>query len=152
MQHPEYIYWALVMVIAWPCSLFSRCSGILAATWAIGQVAYGLGAPEPEFQTGLYPIACFVTALEAFFISRSWRSWFVAFLYVPLAIMSALWAANVNPHDMWWGIFWVGCAQVLFIPATVEWQQIRDTISAFRERKSWQDTFYYLRSLSWSLS
>lgn len=146
MEHPEYIYWAMVMVIAWPCSLFSRCSGILAATWAIGQVAYGLNAPEPEFQMYLYVLAALVTALNA----RTWRCGIVAALYLPLAIMSALWAANVSPHDMWWGIFWVACAQTLLIPATVEWQEVRDTVAAFRERKSWQDTLYRLRSLSWS--
>lgn len=149
MQHPEYIYWALVLVIAWPCSLFSRCSGILAATWAVGQVAYGLHAPEPEFQAVLYPIAAGLSLFDAY-RRRSVSAAVVGLLYLPLAVMSALWAANVNPHDMWWGIFWVACAQALIIPVTVEWQQLRDTISAFRERKTWQGTLYYLRRFAWS--
>lgn len=144
MQHPEYIYWAAVCVIAWPSSLFSKCAGILAGTWAIGQVAYVLGAPEPETQVVLYCIALIVNVLSA----RTAFCYTVAALYLPLALISA--CSLADPVAAWWGIFGTAMVQVMLVPFTVNWQEVIEVRQAFKERRSWDKTLYRLRALvSW---
>jgi len=146
MEHPEYIYWASVLAIAWPCSLFSRCSGILAATWGVGQLAYAFHAPEPQTQIPIYLVAAALT----YFNRRTRSCVVVASLYIPLAVFSAAWAGNVDPPDMWWAIFDVAMVQVLVAPATVGWVEVRETIKAFRERGTLHDTLNFLRRQVWS--
>lgn len=142
MAHPEHIYWAAVILVAWPASLFSRCAGVLAATWAVGQLAYIVGMPEPQTQVVLYLLACGATFNSA----RTLSCKVIAALYVPLATLSAVTA--MDPLAIWWGIFWLAMLQVVLVPFTVDWREAGEVRRAFRDRRSTHDTLLK-RVLAW---
>lgn len=138
MTHPEYIYWAAVALIAWPASMFSRCAGILAVAWAVGQIAYVIGLPEPLSQVVIYIIAGLLTLKHR----REFPCLIVAAFYLPLAIMSA--ATHVDPDLIWWGIFWTAMAQVLVVPFTVHWAEVREVRHALKDRRNFDNNLFRL--------
>lgn len=136
MQHPEYIYWAAVCLVAWPASMFSRCAGILAAAWGIGQLAYVVGSPEPITQVIIYCLAGVLTAKYR----RGFACMTVAAFYLPLAIMSGI--TSADPLLVWWGIFWTAMVQVAIVPFTIDWAEVREVRRALKDRRELDKTLF----------
>lgn len=147
--NPLYIYWTLVALVAWPCSLFSRCAAILVATWAVGQVGVVAGLPEAKVQVMLYAGALVLSARYA----RTGWCVAVSLLYAPLLLEALTWWSGPEPYRTWWRIYYVAMAQVLLVPFTIDWSVIRDAREGFRRRRELDDilrrTPYMLRVLLW---
>lgn len=115
MQHPEYVYYAAVFLIALPIGVLARnkVSCLIFAVWAIGKVAYELGAPEPQTQLAIYAIA-FLLGMR---ISHTGPCLFATVLFAPLCLVClATFTGTIDPVQAWWNIYWLAMLQVAALP------------------------------------
>lgn len=123
MEHPEYLYYAAMFLIALPVAWFGKneVAGIVFGTWAVGQTTFLLGFPEPETQIVIYLVAL-ALALK---VARSSVCFFAAILFFPLALacVSEL-AGWMTPLQAWWSIYWVAMTQALALPACLDWPAV----------------------------
>jgi hypothetical protein len=123
VQHPEYIYYAAMFLIALPMAAAFRnvVALVVFATWAVGQTAYLIGMPEPETQFALYIAALGLGVRYA----RSTACTFAAVMFFPLAIVCL---SNIvgwmGDYIAWWTIFWMAMTQVLALPFCHDWRAI----------------------------
>lgn len=123
-MHFEYFYYAMMFLIALPLAWRFRSivAVIVFATWAVGQVAYQIGLPEPPTQTVLYAVA-FGFGMAR---SRTAAGLFAAVLFFPLAVASACqWAHVINDVQAWWTIYWIALTQALSLPFVVDWESLK---------------------------
>lgn len=115
MQHPEYIYYAALAMLAMPVAWFarSRIALLVIAVWAVGQTTYLIGMPEPQTQAVIYAAAS-VLGMRC---ARSTASTFAAVLFIPLFLVSLSETCGwMNPSEAWWSIFWVALTQAMSLP------------------------------------
>lgn len=132
VQHPEYLYFAMMFLVALPVAWFMRSTVALVvfATWAVGQVTYLLGFPEPETQVVIYAIA----GALAWKAARNTASNFTAVMFVPLALISAADAlGSMAPYEAWWSIFWIAMTQAAALPFSGDWRTAWHRFKAGKE-------------------
>jgi hypothetical protein len=121
MQHPEYIYYAAMILVALPMAWFAKnaVAFIVFATWAVGQAAYEMGLPEPEMQLLLYGAALVLGVCN----SKSSPDLFASILFFPLAVSCASEIMGlINPTQAWWAIFWIALTQATSLPFNLDWR------------------------------
>jgi hypothetical protein len=120
------LYIAAMFCVALPVALFAKneVAGVVFAVWAVGQVAYQIGLPEPKTQIALYGMAFAFILYER----RRQRmrvpdgSLVAVALFVPLLLVCCLWAkGTVSESEAWWGIWWVAMLQAAFLLRPVAW-------------------------------
>lgn len=126
MSHPEFIYWALVALLALPSSLFSRVAAVVVLVRLLSQIAWQAGLPEPETQIVIYGIAFFVSLA----VADKFASFLSAAIFFPLAV-SATYEVSGGLSDVqaYWAIYWLAVAQTLALPFGVEWMPVFRAIS-----------------------
>lgn len=125
MQHPEYIYYAVLALVAMPVAWFanSRIALLVVAVWAVGQATYAIGMPEPQTQAVIYAIACGVGMR----LARTTASTFAAVLFAPLCLVSlSEYCGWSNPLEAWWSIYWIALTQAMSLPFNPQlWSAIK---------------------------
>lgn len=121
MNHPEWIYWALVACLALPSSAFSRVAMVVVFVRMICQIAYGLGIQGPETLMVIYGFA-FLVSLR---VADKFASFISAAIFLPLAV-TAIYeiSGGLSPVESWWAIYWLAIVQTLALPFGVEWMPI----------------------------
>ena len=130
MQHPEYLYYAAIVFVAWPSSPINRVAAVVVGVWGLGQILYWLGWPEPQTQTVIYSVALLLAVLS----SRTTACMMSAMLFLPLAVVSGLNGINaLDPLHAWWLIFVMAMLQTFLLPFGNDWATARDAWRAFKD-------------------
>lgn len=122
MEHPEYIYYLLVWVVALPAAVVCKPAITIPLAWTLGQftwllfgeswlpfghlAGHALGATLGFFIAYRFPCTPGIT---------------LTIIFGPLILLD-LWEilGLTTPLDAWWMIYWIALLQVLFVvPSTL---------------------------------
>lgn len=146
MNHPEFIYWALILLVAVPSAPFNRVAGVIVAQRIATQLAWALGTPEPPTQAvvfGLAMLPCFIplkigqVQFQPWARTKTQRR--TAWLFVPMA--AAALSQWIYPVAGWWAVFWLACLQTVIAPFGNDWATAREGWLALKDL-SWIDGLF----------
>ena len=115
--HPEYLYWALILVGVLPLAPINRVAAIVVAARISTQIAYDAALPEIPSQIVVFAVA----GVLALHNARAFNCFLSAALFIPLAVCAA-WQ-YVNSYEGWWAVFWCAVAQAAILIASGEWKR-----------------------------
>lgn len=128
-MHPALALWYAVMVfVVVPAMLWGRSgvAAIIAGAWLGGQIAYLTGLPLLPVQF-LCHVAAIVLVLSH---AHKGTSLISGALFVPRAINDGFIMSGITaPYDGWWNDYWLACAQLFFLLASIEWPMLRKNIA-----------------------
>lgn len=116
-SHPEYLYWALLLIGVFPLAPINRVAAIVIAARITTQIAFDAGLPEFKTQMVVFAVA----GVIALHNTRLFTCFLSAALFFPLAVCAA-WQ-YVDPYEGWWAVFWCAVAQALVLAASGEWKK-----------------------------
>jgi hypothetical protein len=120
MQHPEYLYWAAVILIAGPSLLVNRVAAVIVSQRIVTQYLWYRGWPEPPTQ-GIVFAAALIVALAV--SGHNSGRLVTALFFLPMSVAAL--CQFIDPIFGWWAVFWLAVLQVLALPFGNDWAAVR---------------------------
>ena len=146
MSHPEYLYWALILLIALPSAPFNRVAGVIVADRIMTQLAWEVGLPEPPTQAVIFGLALFPCLHHWHFrgarfqpMARTKAQRVTAWFFAPLTVAALV--QYFDPVAGWWAVFWLACLQAVITPLGNDWATAREGWLALKDI-SWIDGLF----------
>lgn len=135
--HPEYIFYALVVLLVLPSMWFNRMAVVLMACWAPGQI---LAQTCPDLPSEYsYMIEAFTDSvglaagIVLCYVVGNTGTMITTVLFLPAMTVHLLQfyqtldpqpGGGLHPYYAWWIIFWISIFQCLSIPLGNRWRPI----------------------------
>jgi hypothetical protein len=125
MAHPEYIYYALLVLLVIPSMPWNRMAIVVVLAWLPGQV---IAAAYPELAAthSLAPVRviCYSTAaIAGYFLSYNTGTSIVCSLCIMTAIIAVLDCFKIiHPYNIYWADYWTAILKCIFVPLGNDWR------------------------------
>lgn len=140
MQHPEYIYYA-AMVIAAFCAPLNRLASLIVLVWAVGQIVPRLiSMTEIETLSFLMAIDFMGFCAGVRWCNRTSDAFGIS-LFMPMILIHAMHmqylvfsgASGMHPYHSYWILYWLALLQFTAMLGTVNFAVFREARDASRD-------------------
>ena len=117
MTHPEYVYYAVLWLLAFPAAAFSRTAGVIVVSWLAAHIVVLLGVHFEAVNLVQHAIAFALCAM----VVRRTVGMIATFLFVPMIVVDGMvMMGGIPALDGWWAIWGLAITQAAILPLGVK--------------------------------
>lgn len=142
---PGHLYFLCLALVVIPPLPFSRTAAVIGLAWLPGQLSCLAGTNPRATDIVVSALA----AAAAWYVAANDRDRAIGMLYLPtVAVHISAALGHTDAYSAWWLDFYLAMARIALLPATVDFEGLREVHRAFKQRREWDDMFWK-RVLCW---